>query len=50
MRSELEYQWEVLEQERSEVFSTLLGTVSTLLVSLKGTIQSKKQSLTSLRI
>ncbi|KAK7224376.1 hypothetical protein V2G26_012379 [Clonostachys chloroleuca] len=40
MRSELEYQWEVLEQERSEVFSTLLGTVSTLLVSLKGTIQS----------
>ncbi|CAG9951905.1 unnamed protein product [Clonostachys rosea f. rosea IK726] len=40
MRSELEYQWEVLEQERSEVFSTLLGTVSTLLVSLKSNIQS----------
>ncbi|CAG9981490.1 unnamed protein product [Clonostachys byssicola] len=40
MRSELEYQWELLEQERSEVFSTLLGTVSTLLVSLKGTIQN----------
>jgi hypothetical protein len=41
MRSELDYQWDLVEDEISEVFSQLLATFKQLLKQLKQKILSK---------